>query len=133
MPLFDDVNDVNDTLVRKALATIVAVAPYSTAAITSILDATAGNLKALPTGYVPLGRLSEDGTNFARETEVAVIFGHGSVDPARSDIRRAVKRASITMLEVRKMGLQLAQGVASLGETVTKITASTGTQHVTWD
>lgn len=133
MPLFDDVIDVNDTLVRKALSTIVAVAPYSTSAITSILDPTNGDLAALPVGYLPLGRLSEDGTSFARETEVSEIFGHGSVDPARSDIRRAVKRASITMLEVRKIGLELAQGVSSLGETVSKVPASTGNQQVTWD
>jgi hypothetical protein len=133
MPLFDDVIDTNDSLVRKALATIVAVAPYSTAAITSILDPADGTLAALPTGFVPLGRLSEDGSSFARETEVSEIFGHGSVDPARSDIRRAVKRLSITMLEVRKIGLELAQGVSALGETVSKVPATTGNQEVTWD
>lgn len=133
MPLFDDVIDTNDSLVRKALGTIVAVAPYSTAAITTILDNTDGTLKALPVGYVPLGRLSEDGASFARETEVSEIFGHGSVDPARSDIRRSVKRLSLTLLEVRRIGLQLAQGVSDLGETVTKVPATTGNQHVTWD
>lgn len=133
MPLFEDVQAHNDDLVRKALGIIVAVAPYSTAAITSILDPTSGNLAALPTGYIQLGRLTEDGASFARETEVSEIFGHASVDPARSDIRRAVKRMSMTMLEVRKKGLELAQGVASLGETVTKIPATTGNQQVTWD
>lgn len=133
MPLFDDVQDHNDSLVRKALGIIVAVAPYSAAAITSILATADGTLAALPAGYVPLGRLSEDGASFARETEVSDIFGHGSVDPTRSDIRRAVKKLSLTMLEVRKIGLELAQGVASLGETVTKVPASTGKQHVTWD
>ena len=133
MPLFDDVIDTNDSLVRKSLGTIIAVAPYSTAAIATILDTPDGTLKALPTGYVPLGRLTEDGASFARETEVSEIFGHGSVDPARSDIRRAVKRLSITLLEVRKAGLQLAQGVAALGETVTKVPAATGNQQVTWD
>jgi hypothetical protein len=133
MPLFDDTLDVNDALVRKSLATIVAVAPYTTADITGILDSTAGDLKALPVGYVPLGRLNEDGTSWARETELSEIFGHGSSGPARSDIRRAVRRVSLTLLEVRKAGLQLAQGVTSLGETVTKVPASTGNQHITWD
>jgi hypothetical protein len=131
--LFSDVADHNDGLVRKALDTVVAVAPYSAAAITSILDAADGTLAALPTGYVPLGRLSEDGTSFARETEVSELFGLGSVDPARSDIRRAVKRASLTLLEVRKIGLELAQGVEDLGETATRVPATTGNTEVTWD
>lgn len=133
MPLFNDVTDHNDGLVRKALDTIVAVAPYSTAAITSILDPTAGDLAALPTGYKMLGRLSEDGTSFARETEVSEIFGLGSTDPTRSDIRRAVKRASLTLLEVRKIGLELAQGVESLGEATSRVPATTGNVEVTWD
>lgn len=133
MPLFEDVQAHNDDLVRKALGIIVAVAPYSTDAITSILDSTNGDLAALPAGYVQLGRLTEEGATFARETEVSEIFGHGSVDPARSDIRRAVKRTSFTLLEVRKKGLELAQGVSSLGETVSKIPATTGNQQVKWD
>lgn len=133
MPLFGDVESHNDELVRKALGIIVAVAPYSTGAITSILDPATGLLAALPAGYVQLGRLTEDGASFARETEVSEIFGHASTDPARSDIRRAVKRMSMTLLEVRKKGLELAQGVSSLGETVAKIPASTGNQHVTWN
>lgn len=133
MALFDDVQEHNDSLVRKALGIVVAVAPYSASAVTSILDPASGDLAALPAGYVQLGRLTEDGASFARETEVSEIFGHGSVDPARSDIRRAVKRMSFTLLEVRKAGLQLAQGVSSLGETVSKIPAATGNQQVTWD
>ena len=132
MPLFDDVSTHDDTLVRKALGIIVAVAPATEAAITSILDATTGNLKALPANWVQLGRLTDDGATFARETEVSEIFGHGSIDPARSDIRRATKRVNFTMLETRKQGLQLAQGVSSLGEVATKIPASTGSQHITW-
>lgn len=133
MALFEDTTEHNDSLVRKALGIIVAVAPYSADPITSILDANSGDLAPLPAGYVQLGRLTEDGASFARETEVSEIFGHGSVDPARSDIRRAIKRLSLTMLEVRKIGLELAQGVESLGETVSKIPATTGNQQVKWD
>lgn len=133
MPQFNDVQAHNDGLVRKALDTIVAVAPFSEAPITSILDSASGDLKALPANWIQLGRLSEDGTSFARETEVSEIFGHGSVDPTRSDIRRAVKRASLTMLEVRKKGLELAQGVETLGETTTRVPATTGNVEVTWD
>ena len=131
MPLFNDAVGHNDGLVRKALDTIVAVAPYDTTAITSIIDTTTGTLKALPAGYVQLGRLTEDGTSFARETEVSEIFGLGSSSsPVRSDTRRSTKRASLTLLEVRKIGLELAQGVEDLGESLATVGTST---EVTWD
>lgn len=130
MPVFNDVQGHNDGLVRKALDTIVAVAPFTETAVTSILDGTTGDLKALPANYVQLGRLSEDGTSFARETELSELFGHGSFDPVRSDIRRAVKRASLTLLEVRKIGLELAQGVSDLAATSALVGGST---EVTWD
>ncbi len=133
MPAFNDVVDYNDTLVRKALGTILAVAPYSTAAITSLLDTTTGLLKALPTGYVQLGRVSEDGITWPRETEVSEIFGLGSANPARSDIRRSVKRISFTVLESRKKVMELSQGVDLSGETTTKVPATTGNPEVTWD
>ena len=130
MPIFDDVEAHNDALVRKALSTIVAVGPASADPITSILDAADGLLAPLPTGYLQLGRLTEDGSSFARETELSEIFGHGSSDPTRSDIRRSTKRATITCLEVRKRVLELSQGVESLGETGSLVG---GSAQVTWD
>lgn len=131
MSAFADVQAHNDGLVRKALDTIIAVAPMSEPALTSILDDTSGDLAPLPANWAQLGRLSEDGTNFARETELSEIFGHGSVDPARSDIRRSIKRASFTLLETRAEGIRLAQGVEDLGETSSLTTG--GTTEVTWD
>lgn len=131
MALFDDESGHNDTLVRKALGAVVAVAPMSETALTSILDDTTGDLAPLPAPWIKLGRPTEDGESFARETEVSEIFGHGSIDPARSDVRRAVKRASITFLESRKKLMELAQGVETLGETVTRTTG--GTVETTWD
>ncbi|MGH3475289.1 MAG: hypothetical protein ACRDQD_00465 [Nocardioidaceae bacterium] len=133
MPLFDDVSDHNDSLVRKALGIIVAVAPYSEAAIADVLDATTGLLKAMPANWKLLGRLTEDGVTFPRETEVSEIYGHGSTDPARSDIRRAKKSASFTLMEARKSGFELAQGVSTITPTASKIPASTGNQQLKWD
>lgn len=133
MALFDDVIDVNDGLVRKALQTLVAIAPLTSDALDSILDDATGDLAALPVGYTKLGRLTEDGASWARETEVSEIFGQGSTGPARSDIRRATRRVTFTMLELRKAGLQLAQGVETLGETVSRVPATSGSQMITWD
>jgi hypothetical protein len=132
MVQFADAIDHNDGLVRKGLGLILAVAPMSETPLTSILDDTTGDLADLSgTGFVLLGRPSEDGVNFARETETSEIFGLGSIDPSRSDIRRAVKRATFTCNERRKKILELAQGVSDLGETTTRTTA--GTVETTWD
>ena len=133
MPLFDDVSDHNDTLVRKALGIIIAVAPYTEAPITDILDSTTGLLKALPANWKLLGRLTEDGATFPRETEVSDVYGHGSTDPARSDVRRATKRASFTLMEARKAGFELSQGVSTITATASKIPATTGNQQIKWD
>ncbi len=133
MPAFNDVVDLNDGLVRKALGTIVAVAPFTTAALTSILNTTDGTLAALPAGWLQLGRVSEDGITWPRETEVSEIFGLGSANPVRSDIRRSVKRVSFTVLETRRKVIELAQGVDLASETVTKVPATTGNPELTWD
>ena len=132
MPNFGEVVEHKDELWRKALGAIVAVAPYSTSPITSILDATDGTLAALPAGWVQLGRPTEDGITWPRETEVSELFGMGSTGPARSDIRRVTKRVSFTLAEVRKSGLELAQGI-TISPTVTKVPVTTGSQHLTWD
>lgn len=132
MPTFGEVQGHKDELWRKALGAIVAVTPYSTAAITNILDPTTGTLAALPAAWTQLGRPTEDGITWPRETEVSELFGMGSVNPARSDIRRVTKRVSFTLAEVRKAGMELAQGI-TITPTVTKVPATTGNQHLTYD
>lgn len=133
MPLFNGVVTNKDDLWRKALGTIVAVAPYSTGAITTILDSTDGTLKALPAGYKQLGRVSEDGITWPRETELSELFGLGSTGPGRSDIRRATKRVSFTLMETNRSAIELAQGIDLTSAAATKVPATTGNQQLTWD
>jgi len=133
MPQFNGVVAHKDELVRKALGTIVAIAPMTTAAVTTILDSADGSLKALPVGWVQLGRCTEDGITWPRETEVSELFGMGSTGPARSDIRRATKRVSLTLLEVRRAALELAQGIDLTAVTTTRTPVTTGSASVTWD
>lgn len=133
MPAFSDVQTNQDQLWRKALGTIVAWAPYSTTLLTTLLDSTTGDLKALPTGWKQLGRPTEDGITWPRETEVSELYGLGSTDPGRSDIRRVTKRVSMTLMETNKTVVELAQGVDLSGVTHTLTPASTGKPQVTWD
>lgn len=133
MPTFSDVVDHKDELWRKALGVIVAVAPITTAPITSILDATDGTLKALPAGWIQLGRPTEDGITWPRETELSELYGLGSTGPGRSDIRRATKRVSMTLMETNKKVLELSQGVDLSDVAPTLHPATTGHPEVTWD
>ena len=134
MPQFSDVVTHKDELWRKALGVVIAVAPYSTAALTTILDAADGTLAALPTGWTQLGRPTEDGITWPRETELSEIFGLGSTNPGRSDIRRATKRITFTIMESRRKVIELVQGVDLSTVATKKVPATTGTSsEVTWD
>ena len=130
--VWNDVAGHNDSLARKTQQVLVAVAPTSTAALTSILDDSTGDLAALPAEWIQLGRPTEDGVTWPRETELSEVFGLGSYDPVRSDIRRSIKRCSVTILETRKIVLELAQGVSDLAETVSATTTGDSTE-ITWD
>lgn len=133
MPQFGDVIAHKDELWRKALGAIVAVTPMSTAPITSILDPATGLLKALPAAWKQLGRPTEDGITWPRETEVSELFGMGSTGPGRSDIRRATKRVSLTLMEANRLALELSQGIDLSTVPTAKVPASTGNAEVTWD
>lgn len=133
MPTFADVADHKDELWRKATGIVVAVAPFSTAAITSILDPITGLLKALPTDWTKLGRVTEDGISWPRETELSEIYGNGSTNPGRSDIRRVTKRVSFTAMESKAKVIELSQGIDLSAVESALIPASTGNPEVTWD
>lgn len=133
MPQFSDVVTHKDELWRKALGVVLAVAPFTTPALTSILDTTDGTLAALPTGWDQLGRVTEDGVTWPRETELSELFGLGSTNPARSDIRRVTKRVSFTVAESRRKVLEIAQGVDLSATPTNKVPAATGNAEVTWD
>jgi len=128
MPTFGDLVTHKDELWRKALGIVIAIAPMSVDPVTSIID-TDGTLKALPTGWHQLGRLSEDGATWPRETDVSELFGNGSTGPGRSDIRRSTKRGQLTLLESKRRVLELVQGI----DLSTVTAAATTGKEVTWD
>jgi len=124
MPVFDDINVTNHDLIRKVLGIAAFVAPMATAVPTALTDGD-GALLELPDGWRPLGRPSEDGVTWARETELSEIFGHGSPEPVRSDIRRATKRMTITALESRIVNLE-----QYMGMDLSAVETSTGGESV---
>jgi hypothetical protein len=110
MPLFDDVAVKNEALIRKGLDVAVFIAPM-TADFPARLTDEAGELEELPEGYEPLGQLSEDGASWARETEVSDLFGIGTAEPVRSDVRRATKRLTVVPMETNRTVLSQYLGI----------------------
>lgn len=124
MAMFDDILDVDHRLIRKGLAVATFVAPM-TATVPARLTDNSGELITLDPAWRSLGQLTEDGASFARETEVSDIYGVGTAEPVRSDVRRATKRATVVAQETRKavleqyLGMDLdAAGTYDGGETV---------------
>lgn len=124
MAVFEDIEQNNNTLIRKGLRIAVFVAPIATAVPARLTDDT-GALVALPQAWRALGWTTEDGATWARETEVADIYGVGTPEPLRSDVRRATKRLTVvaqetnlTVLE-QYLGMDLSTaGTYDGGETV---------------
>lgn len=117
---FTDLDTSNGANIRKGLRVAVFVAPYATAAIDTIMDG-AGDLAAVPVGYRMLGRTTEDGLTWPRETELSEIFSHGYPEPARSDIRRATKRFTVVAQETNIVTLEQYLGI-SLTSALTSLT-----------
>jgi hypothetical protein len=124
MPVFDDIAVKNEALVRKGLDLAVFIAPMTSTFPTALTDA-AGELVVLPAGYVALGQINEDGASWARETEVSDIYGIGTAEPVRSDIRRATKRLTVVPLETNITVLS-----QYLGVDLSAITTSAGGESV---
>lgn len=124
---FADIAVKNAALIRKGLQVEVFVAPYATAALTTIMGV-GGDLAPLPVGHTPLGWTTEDGLVWPRETENSEIFGHGSPEPLRSDIRRAIKRLNVTAMETSLVALEQYQGID-----LSSVTTALTTNESTWD
>jgi hypothetical protein len=124
MAVFEDIEQNNNTLIRKGLRIAFFVAPIGTAVPPRLTDDT-GALLTLPVAWRALGWTTEDGATWARETEVSDIYGVGTPEPLRSDVRRATKRCTVVPQETNRtvleqyLGMDLSTaGTYDGGETV---------------
>lgn len=93
-------------LVRKALYGSVLVQDYTPAVANTFasynpFDSDTGLLAALPTGWIDLGYLSEDGIEFAKATDFADTMAWQSRDKLRSDATSDQDTATMTFLETK--------------------------------
>ena len=112
---FAELKDLADTPanVRKALQGVCFLAPMTAAVPAALLDV-GGKLKEFPAaeGWWPLGIVSKDGYELARDISKAEVEGFGYSDPVRSDIESAKKSLKVTPLESdRRQELELSYGI----------------------
>jgi hypothetical protein len=106
MPAWDELKKHQNHLIRKTLEGSVFAAPITATAITALTDTTS-ELLALPTGYVDLGFMSDDGAQFSSEIDSSDVTSWGSVEPTRRDITQDVTTLQGFFQETNKMSIAL--------------------------
>lgn len=97
-------------LIRKTKNGSFFIAPGDAPLITTLTGADS-LLKALPTGYVDLGWLSDDGVNMPREVETSEVSGYGSTTPLRTDIVSDVTSVEVVPIETNRATIEQYTGV----------------------
>ncbi len=113
MATFAELKDKADSpeLIRKSLQGLAFIAPMTAQMPASILDAD-GTLKALPTGWDPVGVVSTDGFVFTSDVDKVDTEAWGYSVPVRTDIQKAPKQIQMTPLErYRRVIQELTLGV----------------------
>jgi hypothetical protein len=110
MPAWDELKKHQNHLIRKALEGSVFAAPITAPAVTALTDTTS-ELLDLPTGYVDLGFMSDDGAQFSSDIDSSDVTSWGSVEPTRRDITQDVTTLQGFFQETNKMTVALYTGV----------------------
>lgn len=110
--MYDDIADLNNDLIRKALHGSLFVAPEDSTAITAanLFDGS-GNLDALPEGYADGGLTTDEGLRFSRSIEVSNITSWQRTSPSRSDKTSDTDTVQVDFQELKRTTLELYTGV----------------------
>jgi hypothetical protein len=106
-PTIDDLAELKNELIRKALRGFIAVADLSVPAPTAITDSDSNPLP-LAAGWDRLGNISKKtGIGFSRDTTASDIESWGQNDPTRTDITKDVNGAKFECQETRRATLEM--------------------------
>lgn len=111
MPVFSDLQEHVDSLIRKGLEGSVFAKRFDAAdtEITALKDAT--GLLALPTGYVDVGHLTKDqGVSWTRDVSTSEVESLGSGEATRVDILTDMSGLQFTMQESKRQVFELYEG-----------------------
>lgn len=114
---YDALQDKKQSLIMKARKGSVFAAPSSAPHVDTLTDTTDKLLKALPTGYVDLGWITDDGAQFSTDINTSDVSSWGSTSPTRTDITSESLSLEVTIQETNLTSVGLYAGVASSGIT----------------
>lgn len=115
---FDTINELKQSLVRKALSYGIWVADTTAAAVTAPFDV-GGVLQELPAGYRPLGYTTDDGVQFSGDFSMSEVTAGQSAKPIRSDVETDTVTAQATLLETQAAAVAIFENLplSTLGST----------------
>ncbi|MGQ3385294.1 hypothetical protein [Glutamicibacter sp. TV12E] len=110
---FSELKEQNDDAnLFKALSAVAFLAPMTAAPITTLIDSTTKEIKALPAEYVAVGLLDESGITFGGDSEESETRSLGYVAATRTDLTSASREVTLTAQEVLKKELmEIAYGI----------------------
>ncbi|MFI8853685.1 hypothetical protein ACIGW3_26315 [Streptomyces sp. NPDC053499] len=115
MPVFDDIAEFRNELIRKQLSQAVFAADMSAAPVDDLFDPSTGELMALPAGYVAVGYTTDDGLTFPSDLSMADTTSSQSTEPTRSDVESDVLTAQYAPQETNAATVALYEGLPLSG------------------
>lgn len=91
--------------VRKGLNVVAFMAPSSVDVPAAITEGT-GQLKELETTWLPVGLMTKDGIKFSTDVSKEEVEALGYLEPVRTDVVKAPKTVTVTVLETLRKNLQ---------------------------
>jgi hypothetical protein len=125
---YDELKNLQNDLIRKALEGSVFIAPYSPPSPTALTTGANAGLVPLATDYEDVGWCDKGtGATWSRSVDTSDVTSWGSVEPTRRDITKETKGIKFIAQETKRQTIELYEGVDL--STVTP-TAVTGESHV---
>jgi hypothetical protein len=98
-------------LIRKTLDGLVTYAPPSATALTAATFADANGLLPLPSGYLQVGKCTDDGAQFSRSVDTSTVTSWGDVEPSREDVKTDTTTLAVVCNETSAATLGLYIGI----------------------
>lgn len=114
---YDALMDKKQQLIRKARKGSVFAAPRTSEHVETLTDPTDMLLAPLPTGYVDLGWISDDGAQFSTNIDTSDVSSWGSITPTRTDIISESTDLQIACQETKLDTIGMYVGVSTVGVT----------------
>lgn len=126
---YDELKNLQNDLIRKALEGSVFFAPYASTMPTALTAGAGAGLVPLPDGYEDIGWCDKgDGATWSRSVDTSDVTSWGAVEPTRRDVTKQTNGLKITAQETKRSTIELYEGVD-----LSTVTPAATTGEITFD